>query len=40
MAAKIINEEEAIELKRLYKEHVAAVNRTGVIVVSKGAEST
>ena len=39
MAAKIINEEEAIELKRLYKEHVAAVNRTGVIVVSKGAES-
>ena len=39
MAAKIINEEEAIELKRLYKEHVAAVNRAGVILVSKGAES-
>jgi hypothetical protein len=39
MAAKVINKEEAIELKRLYKEHVAAVNRTGVILVSKDAES-
>ena len=39
MATKIISQEEAVELKRLYQEHVAAVNRAGVILVSKGAES-
>jgi len=39
MATKIISKEEAVELKRLYKEHIAAVNRAGVILVSKGAES-
>ena len=30
MARKSISEEETVELKRLYKEHVAAVNRAGV----------
>ena len=39
MAGKSISEEETVELKRLYKEHVAAVNRAGVILVSKGADS-
>ena len=39
MARKSISEEETVELKRLYKEHVAAVNRAGVILVSKGADS-
>jgi hypothetical protein len=34
MATKIISKEEAIELKRLYREHVIAVNRAGVILVS------
>ena len=39
MARKSISEEETVELKRLYKEHVAAVNRAGVILVSKGVDS-
>jgi hypothetical protein len=39
MARKIISKEEAVELKRLYTEHVAAVNRAGVILVSKGVDS-
>jgi hypothetical protein len=37
--AKIISDEEAGELKRLYREHVTAVNRAGVMLVSKGANS-
>jgi hypothetical protein len=40
MTKRIISEKEAAELKRLYKEHVTAVNRAGVMLASKGANSS